>query len=510
MTEQATAESDPVGRVPLAKTFGRRDPAFVDQRNREPATEAREGPVDERRHKPAGNLIVFPSPVLDGAGEQQGAGHAAPAQDGLNALKRTARHALFDEVDLSEFSDRSDEEMRALVADFVVQHLADRGINLSAAEQRRLTRLLVDDIIGYGPLEPLLADPSVSDILVNGPNEVWVERGGKLELSGVQFEDERHLRSLIDRILGTVQRRVDERTPLVDARLADGSRVNVAIPPVSYRFTSMSIRKFLQKHVTLDDLVKLGSMSFEMATLLKLAAKSRLNILVSGGTGAGKTTLLQALCQHAAARERIITIEDTAELQLQQPDVVPMEARPANIEGKGEISIADLLRNALRMRPDRIILGEVRGAEAADMLQAMNTGHDGSIGTVHANSARDALSRFEYMVCMSDHYHPGRVVRQQIVNALDLVVHVERMKDGVRRVLSITEVDGMENETMLTRDIALYRLERETEDGKLIGHFEMTDMRPRFFSRLQGNQLSGEEAELIHNFHSAPGARAGD
>jgi pilus assembly protein CpaF len=505
MTDQSAAASDPIGRVPLAKTFGRRDPAFVDQRNREPAAAQNEPGNAERRHKPADNLIVFPSPVLDAAEELQAAATGVTAQDSLIALKRTARHALFDEMDLSAFADRSDDEMRAVVSEFIVHHLADQHISLSAAEQRRLTRLLVDDIIGYGPLEPLLADASVSDILVNGPNQVWIERGGKLDLSAVQFEDERHLRSLVDRILGTVQRRVDERTPLVDARLVDGSRVNVAIPPASYKFTSMSIRKFLQKHVTLDDLVKLGAMSFSMATLLKLAAKSRLNILISGGTGAGKTTLLQAVCQHAAVRERIITIEDTAELQLQQPDVVPMEARPPNIEGKGEITIADLLRNALRMRPDRIILGEVRGAEAADMLQAMNTGHDGSIGTVHANSARDALSRFEYMVCMSDHYQPGRVVRQQIVNALDLVVHVERMKDGIRRVMSITEVDGMENETMLTRDIALYTVERETEDGKLIGKFEMTDMRPRFFTRLQGSQLTGEEAELIHNFHGKPG-----
>src|SRR5690606_14303352 len=325
----------------------------------------------------------------------------------------------------------------------VSEILTEHKIQLNLIEQRELVEMMVNDMLGLGPLEPLLADERVTDIMVNGPKQVYVERGGKLELTDVQFRDNRHVMNIATRIVARGGRRVDESSPLGDARLEDGSRVNIIIPPLAIDGASISIRKFSKKRITLDVMQKQGNLSPAMATVLRIASRSRLNILISGGTGSGKTTLLTALSQMIDEGERIVTIEDAAELQLQQPHVVRLETRPPNIEGHGEISMRDLVKNALRMRPDRIILGEVRGSEAVDMLQAMNTGHEGTLGTIHANRPREALTRLENMIGMAGINLPTKAVRTQVASALDLIVQVSRMRDGVRRITHVVEVIGM-------------------------------------------------------------------
>ena len=340
-------------------------------------------------------------------------------------------------------------------------------------------------MLGLGPLEPLLADDGINDILVNGAKQIYVERKGKLELSSARFRDNAHVMSIASRIVSGIGRRIDESTPLVDARLPDGSRVNIIIPPLAIDGPSISIRKFSKKTIDLDVMARQQNISTNMATVLKIAARCQLNILISGGTGSGKTTLLNALSQMIDAGERIVTIEDAAELQLQQPHVVRLETRVPNLEGKGEISMRDLVKNALRMRPDRIILGEIRGSEAIDMLQAMNTGHDGSLGTIHANRPREALTRLENMVGMSGINLPSRAVRTQIADAVQMVLQVTRMRDGVRRVTSITEVIGMEDETILTQELFNYRFDGEGADGALVGRFQGMGVRPHFMPRAE-------------------------
>jgi pilus assembly protein CpaF len=363
--------------------------------------------------------------------------------------------------------------------------LLEQKIQLNQAEQRDLVTVLLDDMLGLGPIEPLLADDTVSDIMVNGPKQVYVERRGKLELTDVAFRDNAHVMSVATRIVTQVGRRIDESTPLVDARLADGSRVNIIAPPLAIDGTAISIRKFSKKTITLDTMAKSGSISPEMAVVLKIAARSRLNILISGGTGSGKTTTLNAMSQMIDEGERICTIEDAAELQLQQPHVVRLETRPPNLEGKGEITMRDLVKNTLRMRPDRIILGEIRGAEALDMLQAMNTGHDGSLCTVHANRPREALTRLENMVGMSGVSLPAKAVRQQIAAAVHMVLQVSRMRDGQRRITAVTEVVGMEGEIITTQDLFTYQYEGEGADGKIQGSFKSSGLRPHFTTRAE-------------------------
>jgi pilus assembly protein CpaF len=367
-------------------------------------------------------------------------------------------------------------QLQAVVSEILVE----QKIQLNQLEQRDLVTVLLNDMLGLGPLEPLLADETVSDIMVNGPKQVYVERRGKLELTDVMFRDNNHVMSVATRIVTQVGRRIDESSPLVDARLADGSRVNIIAPPLAIDGTSISIRKFSKKGITLDIMAKQENISPAMAVVLKIAARSRLNILISGGTGSGKTTLLNAMSQMIDAGERIVTIEDAAELQLQQPHVVRLETRPPNLEGKGEINMRDLVKNTLRMRPDRIILGEIRGAEALDMLQAMNTGHDGSLCTIHANRPREALTRLENMVGMAGVNLPGRAVRQQIAAAVHMVLQVSRMRDGVRRIINITEIVGMEGEVITTQDLFTYQYEGETSEGKLKGSFNSTGLRPHF------------------------------
>jgi pilus assembly protein CpaF len=357
-------------------------------------------------------------------------------------------------------------------------------VQLSARDQAQLAQELTDDMIGFGPLEPLLRDDSISDIMVNGPDAVFIEVRGKLQKSTVRFRDSAHAAMVAQKMVATIGRRVDESSPLCDARLPDGSRVNVIFPPLALDGPCISIRKFAKKKLDFTSMVANGSMVPAVARLLEIAARCRLNILVSGGTGSGKTTLLNALSRMISPDERVVTIEDAAELQLQQPHVVRLETRTANLEGRGEINQRELLRNALRMRPDRIIVGEVRGPEAYDMLQAMNTGHDGSISTVHANTTRDAVSRVENMVQMGSANLSARAIRTQIVSAVDLIVQIERMRDGVRRVSQISDICGMEGEVITMNDIVSFKFEGENSDGRIVGRYYGTVIRPSFEVRL--------------------------
>jgi pilus assembly protein CpaF len=377
------------------------------------------------------------------------------------------------------------DELSRQLADMVGEIVVEQRINLNHAEQKQLVTVLLDDMLGLGPLEPLLEDDAVTDIMVNGAKQVYVEKRGKLELTGVSFRDNAHVMSIATRIVTQVGRRIDESTPLVDARLQDGSRVNIITPPLALDGPTISIRKFAKKGITLDVMSRQKNISVGMATVLKIAARARLNILISGGTGSGKTTLLNAMSQMIDPGERIVTIEDAAELQLQQPHVVRLETRPPNLEGKGEITIRDLVRNALRMRPDRIILGEIRGAEAMDMLQAMNTGHDGSLSTIHANRPREALTRLENMVGMAGVNLPARAVRQQIAAAVNLIIQISRMRDGIRRVVAVTEIVGMEGDVITTQDLFIYQYEGQTLDGMLKGSFVSSGLRPHFFTRAE-------------------------
>ncbi|MGB0748872.1 MAG: CpaF family protein [Magnetospiraceae bacterium] len=383
----------------------------------------------------------------------------------------------------------------------VIQTVLDESTTMIPGIYRdKMVQILVSEFLGMGPLDPLLEDPKITDVMVNGPNSVWVEREGKLLKSDVTFDNAGHLQNMINRIVLRANRHVDETTPMVDTRLTDGSRVNVIVPPVALRAPAISIRKFVNRSIDLDGLIALGAMSADMALMLKIIARYRLNVLISGGTGTGKTTMLGAICRHVAAGERIITIEDTAELQLQKPNLVELESRPPNIEGEGEVTIHDLVVNALRMRPDRIIIGEVRGSEAAEMLQAMNTGHDGSIGTVHANNARDALARFENMICMSDKYKPGVITRQQVVSALDVVVHLSRMQDGSRRITDIVEVTDLDGEMIVTRPIFSLRFLEENPDGTIIARFQPSGQRLKFLEKIKFYNMSAEEKALLAKF----------
>src|SRR5579859_3343655 len=377
------------------------------------------------------------------------------------------------------------DELSRQLAGVVAEVLTEQRIQLNQTEQRDLVTVLLNDMLGFGPLEPLLADDGINDIMVNGAKQVYIERKGKLELSDVNFRDDTHVMSIATRIVTMIGRRIDESTPLVDARLPDGSRVNIIVPPLAIDGPSISIRKFSKKGITLDVMVKQENISPQMAVVLKIAARSRLNILISGGTGSGKTTLLNAMSQMIDQTERIVTIEDAAELQLQQPHVVRLETRPANLEGRGEITMRDLVKNALRMRPDRIILGEIRSSEALDMLQAMNTGHDGSLSTVHANRPREALTRLENMIGMAGVNLPSRAVRTQIAAAIDMIVQISRMRDGIRRVINVTEVVGMEGDVITTQELFAFHYEGEATDGRLKGRFESSGLRPHFTQRAE-------------------------
>ncbi|GBQ34229.1 CpaF family protein [Gluconacetobacter azotocaptans] len=394
------------------------------------------------------------------------------------------RSSCLDRLDPAAVAVMPADRLRADMERLISEIATERRIQLNSREQRALAEELVFDMLGLGPLEPLLENDSISEIMVNGPDKVFIENGGRLVLSGVRFRDVAHLAGVCQRIASAVGRRIDESSPMADARLKDGSRVNIVFPPLALDGPYLSIRKFGKKAIDFARLIEFGALTPPVARLLEIAAKARLNIIISGGTGSGKTTLLNALSRLIDAGERVITVEDAAELQLQQPHVVRLETRPANLEGRGEIAQRDLMRNALRMRPDRIIIGECRGSEAFDMLQAMNTGHDGSMSTVHANSTRDALTRVENMVQMGNMGLPSRAIRTQIVGAIDLIIQVERQRDGGRRITQVTEVCGMEGEIITLNDIFRFEIQGEGPDGRLIGRYKVTRVPPASQSRL--------------------------
>ena len=398
----------------------------------------------------------------------------------VTAAKTRIHPLVMERLDVSAASQLPRDDLTRQIGEIIREIVLDEKLNLNAPEQQSIVDIMLDDMLGLGPLEPLLADEMVTDIMVNGPKQVYIERRGKLELSDVTFQNDEHVLNIARRIVSQIGRRVDETTPLVDARLMDGSRVNIIIPPLAIDGPSISIRKFAKKGITLDLMSRQNNLSPAMATVLKIAARSRLNILISGGTGSGKTTLLNAMSQLIDPGERIVTIEDAAELQLQQPHVVRLETRPSNLEGSGEITMRDLVKNTLRMRPDRIILGEVRGGEAVDMLQAMNTGHDGSLGTLHANRPREALTRLENMIGLAGINLPAKAVRTQIASAVDMIVQVSRMRDGMRRITHIEEIVGMEGEIITTQNLFNYEFQGEGKDGLLLGSFKSTGLRPHF------------------------------
>jgi pilus assembly protein CpaF len=404
-------------------------------------------------------------------------------------LKTDMHRRLIERMNLAGLDRRSPEEVRAEVAEHLAALLTEDARPLNEAEVRRLNEDLVHELLGYGPLEPLLQDPDVSDILVNTAREVYVDRRGRLELTRIKFNDEQHLQRVIARIVDRVGRRVDESQPMVDARLPDGSRVNAVVPPIAVDGSIMSIRRFARVPYDLGRLVANGSLTSPAADLLLGLVQARLNILVSGGTGTGKTTLLNAMSHGIGDAERIVTIEDAAELQLQQRHVVRLETRPPNIEGRGEVTQRDLVKNALRMRPDRIILGEVRAGEAFDMLQAMNTGHDGSLTTVHANTPRDALGRIEQMIGMAGIDVSPRSMRAQIASAIEVVVQLRRFSDGTRRVVSVQEIEGMEGEIITMQEVFRYEQTGLEADGRVTGRFTWTGIRPRFFERFRAEGI---------------------
>ncbi len=412
--------------------------------------------------------------------KEESADEVAPHTATVESAKSRIQPLVMERLDLTAASQLPRRELAYQVGEIVTELLQEEQIRLNGPEHQAVVDLMLDDMLGLGPLEPLLADESITDIMVNGPHQVYVEQGGKLNLTSVKFRDDSHVLNVARRIVSQVGRRVDETTPLVDARLKDGSRVNIIIPPLAIDGPSISIRKFAKKKITLDVMMRQGNISEPMCTLLKIASRSRLNILISGGTGSGKTTLLNAMSQMIDHGERVVTIEDAAELQLQQPHVVRLETRPANLEGQGDITMRDLVKNALRMRPDRIILGEVRGSEAVDMLQAMNTGHDGSLGTIHANRPREALTRLENMIGLAGINLPAKAVRTQVAAALDMIVQIARMRDGMRRITHVTEVIGMEGDIITTQDLFTFQFEGETDEGLIRGTYKPSGLRPFF------------------------------
>src|SRR5687767_11922281 len=459
---------------------------------------------------PATGLPAIPAPPADGGRPASGpalpvalptSGNASPpstvssgrmlAQVPLRESFRDAKFRIQQRVisDLDPKLDLSNQvEVRREIEEAFGRALDAEGLALTRAERTRMLEQITDEIVGLGPLEPLLRDESITEVMVNGPRQVYIERAGKIELTNVSFQNDEHVMRIIDRIISPIGRRVDESSPMVDARLVDGSRVNVIIPPISLVGPVVTIRKFAATPLTTDDLIRFGTATPEMFDFLRACVEARLNVFVSGGTGSGKTTMLNVLSSFIPNDERIVTVEDAAELQLRQEHVVTLEARPANIEGKGAVPIRELVRNALRMRPDRIIVGECRGAEALEMLQAMNTGHDGSMSTGHANTPRDMLARLETMVLFAGVELPLRAVREQISSAVDLIVHQERLKDGTRKITNITEVQGMEGDVIVLQDVFVFE-QTGLVDGKVQGRLKPTGVRPRFSEKFDSHGI---------------------
>jgi pilus assembly protein CpaF len=427
-----------------------------------------------------------------------------PAHDAnskrLAEIKVMVFNDLLEAVDLAEISKLEASEVREEITDMTAEIISMRRLVLSNQEQQQVVIDICNDILGLGPLEPLLERDGIADIMVNGAGQVFIEVGGKIELTDIKFRDNAQLMNICQRIVTAVGRRVDESSPICDARLADGSRVNVIAPPLAIDGAALTIRKFSKEKLTLDNLINFKSITPELGQVLEVLSEIRCNILISGGTGSGKTTLLNLMTAHINPGERIITCEDSAELQLQQPHVVRLETRPPNLEGAGEISMRDLVKNCLRMRPERIIVGEVRGPEAFDLLQAMNTGHDGSMGTIHANNPREAISRVENMIAMGGYNLPAKAVREQIAAAVNVIIQAQRLRDGSRKITHVTEVIGMEGDIITLQDICLYEVEGEDENGNLIGAHRFTGVRPYFWDKARYYGLEQKLAKALNMF----------
>ena len=447
--------------------------------------------ASEEAPKPAAPPPPAPKASSDSAAEAR-----------FSEIKINIFNSLIDTVDLTELGKLESAQVREEITDIVTEIISLRNLVLSAVEQQRLITEICDDVLGLGPLEPLLARDDIADIMVNGAYTCYIEADGKMELTDVKFRDNTQLMNICQRIVSAVGRRIDESSPICDARLLDGSRVNVIGPPLAIDDAALTIRKFKKDKLKLKDLVNFGAITEAGGKLLGVIGVCRLNILISGGTGSGKTTLLNALTGFIDVNERTITCEDSAELQLQQPHVVRLETRPPNLEGVGEISMRDLIKNCLRMRPERIIVGEVRGPEAFDLLQAMNTGHDGSMGTIHANNPRESISRIENMIAMGGYNLPAKTVREQIAGAVHVIVQAQRLRDGSRRITHITEVMGMEGEVVILQDLVLYEIVGEDENGKLIGKHKATGMRPAFWDRARYFGLERELQEAMDGMAS--------
>jgi pilus assembly protein CpaF len=452
-----------------------------------------------RAPEPVVNLSA-PAPV---APKQVQAPPPSRKSDEYYQTKATVFGALIEAIDLSQLSKLDAESAREEIRDIVGEIITLKSLVMSISEQEEMLDDICNDVLGFGPLEPLLARDDIADIMVNGPEKTYIEVGGKIQLTNIRFRDGAQLMNICQRIVSQVGRRVDEASPICDARLLDGSRVNVIAPPLAIDGAALTIRKFKKDKLTLDQLVRFGSISPEGAEILKIIGKVRCNVVVSGGTGSGKTTLLNCLTNFIEDDERVVTCEDAAELQLQQPHVVRLETRPPNLEGQGTVTMRDLVKNCLRMRPERIIVGEVRGPEAFDLLQAMNTGHDGSMGTLHANSPREALSRIESMITMGGFSLPSKTIREMIVSSVDVIVQATRLRDGSRRITHITEVMGMEGEVIVTQDLIVFSIEGEDANGKLIGKHRSTGIgRPRFWERAR---YYGVEKQLAAALDAAEG-----
>lgn len=418
----------------------------------------------------------------------------------MSEIKVMVFNDLLDAVDLAEISKLDANEVREEITDMTAEIISMRGLVMSMTEQKGIVKDICNDILGLGPLEPLIERDDIADIMVNGAGQVFIETKGKIELTPITFRDNAQLMNICQRIVTAVGRRVDESSPICDARLADGSRVNVIAPPLAIDGAALTIRKFTKEKLKLQNLIDFKSVTPELAKVLEVISAIRANVLISGGTGSGKTTLLNIMTGHIDPGERIITCEDSAELQLQQPHVVRLETRPPNLEGAGEITMRDLVKNCLRMRPERIIVGEVRGPEAFDLLQAMNTGHDGSMGTIHANNPREAISRVENMIAMGGYNLPAKAVREQISAAVNVIIQAQRLRDGSRKITHVTEVIGMEGDIITLQDVCLYKVDGEDENGKLIGRHEFTGVRPSFWDKARYYGLEGKLAQALNMF----------
>ncbi len=425
----------------------------------------------------------------------------AAHEKAMHDFKARVHYQVIDRMDLSVLTGTPGRQAEKELETAIRLVMDDEPDPLSAAERDTLVREIKNEVLGLGPLEPLLADPTINDILVNGSQKVYVERRGRLEKVSVRFRDDQHLLKIIDKIATSVGRRIDESSPMVDARLADGSRVNAVIPPLALDGPSLSIRKFAVDPLKVDDLIRIGTITTATARLMEAIVKSRLNVIISGGTGTGKTTFLNVMSSFIPSYERIVTIEDSAELQLQQDHIVRLETRPPNIEGHGEVTLRDLVKNALRMRPDRIVVGEVRGGEALDMMQAMNTGHDGSLTTIHANTPRDALSRLETMISMAGLEIPDKAIRQQVASAVHVVIQLARLSDGSRRLVSLSEITGLEGETISMQEIFRYTQQGVDDRGRVLGRFGPTGIRPRCADRIKAHGMELESGM----FNETPG-----